>query len=117
MLAYVVPVTTKSKLNERHGHWAQRNGSAKAQRQAARLLFPKRQPGALQGISAQPLVVRLVRCAPRQLDDDNLAGALKSVRDGVADALGVNDRDERVQWVCDQEAAKVPHVLVEVYVL
>jgi len=62
------------------------------------------------------LVVRLVRRAPRRLDGDNLAGALKSVRDGVADALGVDDRNPRVRWVVDQETARASDVLVEVYV-
>jgi hypothetical protein len=33
------------------------------------------------------------------LDDDNLRGALKAVRDAVTDALGLRtDADERVQW-------------------
>lgn len=112
VVSYAVPVVTKSKLNERHGHWAQRSASAKGQRAGAYQLFPKGQPGALAG----RLVVRLVRRAPRRLDGDNLAGALKSVRDGVADALGVDDRNPRVRWVVDQETARAADVLVEVYV-
>lgn len=47
-------------------------------------------------------VVRLVRVAPRLLDTDNLEGALKSVRDGIADAFGIDDRDSRVRYVVDQ---------------
>ena len=45
-------------------------------------------------------VVTLVRVAPSSgLDDDNLRPALKSIRDGVADALGLkSDRDPRVRW-------------------
>jgi hypothetical protein len=45
-------------------------------------------------------VVTLVRVAPSTgLDDDNLRPALKSIRDGVADALGLkSDRDPRVRW-------------------
>jgi hypothetical protein len=50
-----------------------------------------------------PVVVTLVRLAPSSgLDDDNIRGALKSVRDGVADALGVDDRDPDVSWVYEQ---------------
>jgi hypothetical protein len=56
------------------------------------------------------IVVLLVRCAPRRLDDDNLAAALKPVRDGVADVLGVDDRDSRVTWVVAQEKGTVPRV-------
>lgn len=60
------------------------------------------------------LVVRLVRVAPRQLDDDNAASAAKSVRDGVADALGVHDRDPRVVWLVDQDRGPAC-VRVELY--
>jgi len=62
------------------------------------------------GLVDMGLVVLLVRCAPRLLDDDNLAAALKPVRDGVADALGIDDRDSRVTWVVAQEKAALPHV-------
>lgn len=59
-------------------------------------------------------VVRLVRVAPRQLDGDNAESAAKSVRDGVADALGVHDRDPRVVWLVDQERGQAC-VRVELY--
>jgi hypothetical protein len=62
------------------------------------------------GLLDSGLVVLLVRCAPRLLDDDNLAGALKPVRDGVADILGVDDRDSRVTWVVAQERDTAPRV-------
>lgn len=47
-------------------------------------------------------VVTLTRQAPRALDDDNLASAFKAIRDGVAAALGVDDRDPRVRWAYEQ---------------
>ena len=42
-----------------------------------------------------PCTCLLTRITPgwRELDDDNLAGALKSVRDAVAEWLGVDDGD------------------------
>jgi hypothetical protein len=50
------------------------------------------------------VVVRLTRIGPRKLDSDNVAGACKATRDGVADWLGVDDGDEsRVRWVYAQE--------------
>ena len=55
------------------------------------------------------LVVLLVRVSPRPLDGDNLQSACKAVRDGIADALGIDDRDPRVSWVYGQE--KGPHAL------
>jgi len=51
---------------------------------------------------ASGCVVTLTRQAPRALDDDNLASAFKAVRDGVAAALGVDDRDPRVRWAYEQ---------------
>lgn len=45
-----------------------------------------------------PAVVELTRISPGYLDDDNLRGAFKAHRDGVADWLGIDDRDDRVQW-------------------
>jgi hypothetical protein len=53
------------------------------------------------------LVVLIVRQAPRALDSDNLASALKNYRDGIADALGVDDRDPRVQWEVAQTKCNV----------
>jgi hypothetical protein len=50
-----------------------------------------------------PLFVLLTRIAPRELDSDNLAGAFKAVRDGIADWLEINDRDKRVRWSYGQE--------------
>ena len=56
--------------------------------------------------------VRLVRVSPRLLDNDNLSSCFKSVRDGIADAFGIDDRDPRVRYVPDQ--TKGPEAL-EVY--
>lgn len=62
-----------------------------------------------------PATVKLTRVAPSNgLDDDNLRGALKSVRDGIADALGVDDRDPRVTWEYDQRRGKPREYAVEV---
>jgi hypothetical protein len=45
-----------------------------------------------------PVVVTLTRIG-RELDDDNLRGSLKGIRDQVADQLGVrSDRDPRITW-------------------
>jgi hypothetical protein len=84
-------VRTVSESNGRE-HWATKAKRVRAQRLAAALTA--------QAILLQPLpvVVTLVRVAPRMLDDDNLRGALKAVRDGVADAFKVDDRDRRITW-------------------
>lgn len=60
-----------------------------------------------------PCVVTLTRISPRLLDDDNLRPALKAVRDGVADRLGVDDRDPRVEWRYAQRKGAQKAVEVE----
>jgi hypothetical protein len=62
------------------------------------------------------VVVRLTRCAKSPLDDDNAVTAMKSFRDGIAKAIGINDRSSRVRYVVDQQAADTPSVEVRVYV-
>lgn len=61
--------------------------------------------------------VVMTRRGPAELDSDNLAGAFKAVRDGIADAYGVDDRDKRYQWVTEQEkaGAGVYEVRIELY--
>jgi hypothetical protein len=61
-----------------------------------------------------PLVVTLTRIAPRTLDSDNVHGALKHVRDGVADWLGVDDGDARVTWEVGQERGAAQQYAVRV---
>jgi hypothetical protein len=50
------------------------------------------------------------------LDGDNLQSAFKATRDGVADWLGVDDGDPRLDWQYRQRkgAAKVYAVEIEV---
>ena len=54
---------------------------------------------------ALPCTVTMTRISPSAgLDDDNLVGSLKAVRDAVADWLGVDDRDSlTVRYLCAQE--------------
>lgn len=87
-----VPLKTVSTLNKRE-HWAVRARRAKTEREALFLVTPK---------FPLPCVVTITRVAPRTLDDDNLRGALKSARDGIADRLGAKDNDPRITWVYGQ---------------
>lgn len=59
-----------------------------------------------------PYVVTLTRIAKRDLDDDNLRSALKACRDGVADALGIDDGDERIVWHYAQRRGKAADVTI-----
>lgn len=55
---------------------------------------------------AFPCVIRLVRIAPRKLDQGNIAAAMKHVQDGCADWIGIDDRrDDLVKYEYMQEQA------------
>jgi hypothetical protein len=63
------------------------------------------------------VTIELTRVAPRQLDDDNLRGALKACRDGITDALGLrDDSDPRLVWSYSQARGKPREYAVRVTV-
>lgn len=109
-LSITLPLHTVSESNAR-GHWAKRARRAKDQRETTLMVLAN----AKRRIEL-PCVVTITRVAPRALDDDNLRGATKAVRDGVADFLGVNDRNPLVVWKYAQErgAPKTCAVRVEI---
>lgn len=96
MIEVELPLHVESELNLRQ-HWAKRSARAKLHRHVACALVP---------FHPLPCVVTLIRIAPRELDDDNLQGGFKAIRDGVADRLGVRDNDPRVQWRYGQARGK-----------
>lgn len=91
-----LPLRTKGP-NGGHEHWRTVHRRRKAERRAAAAACPRH---------PLPVVVRLTRLSAGELDDDNLRGALKGVRDGCADALGVADNDPRVRWEYAQAKCK-----------
>lgn len=98
-----IPIRTVSETNMREHHMA-RHRRRKGQRQTAGLVLL----GALraEGVKA-PCGVLLTRVAPSGgLDGDNLVSSLKAVRDGVADALGLDDADPRITWAYEQRRGK-----------
>jgi hypothetical protein len=61
-----------------------------------------------------PLVVVIIRHAPRDLDSDNATGSAKHVRDQLAELLGVDDRSPEVSWFVVQRRAKAPWVEIRI---
>jgi hypothetical protein len=53
-----------------------------------------------------PCKVTLTRVGVRELDSDNLARSMKACRDGVADALGVDDGSKLYDWQYRQRKGK-----------
>ena len=111
MICVTLPIRLLSEANQR-GHWSKGAKRAKEQRTATLWAVLSRiVPTSGGGWATMPdwrltgeqgLAVTLVRIAPRNLDTDNLARAFKAIRDGVADALGVNDNDPRIEWRYEQ---------------
>jgi len=94
-----IPVHTVSEANIKE-HWVLKSRRAKTQRNIAYLLTRNA------GFTGFPNTITLTRCASRRLDTDNLARSMKAIRDGIADALGVNDGDMRIDWRYGHEKAK-----------
>lgn len=87
-------------------HWAARSKRARAQRAAAKLATMsalRKTAGYWRGMpDTMRATITITRSGPRKLDSDNLAASAKHVRDGVADALGVDDGSDRLDWKYDQ---------------
>jgi hypothetical protein len=77
-------------------HWRARAKRTRLERAEVRRSLAGR------AVPPLPAVVSLCRVGPRRLDDDNLAGALKGVRDEVSAWLGADDGDGRITWRYDQ---------------
>lgn len=88
---FTIPIRTVTGLNARE-HWPARHRRAKQERAAGYFYCPA-------GITA-PCVITMTRVSPATTpaDDDNLAGALKHARDGIADRIGIDDGDARLTW-------------------
>ena len=100
MKSVTLPLRTKGP-NGGHEHWRVVHRRRKAERADACIVV--RPIARRVGL---PATVRLVRLSAGELDDDNLRGACKGVRDGVADAFEVADNDPRVRWEYAQERCK-----------
>lgn len=92
-MTVILSIKTVSEMNVRT-HWAARHTRLSHHRRTARVMVGKH---------PLPCVVTMVRMSPGTLDDDNLRSALKGTRDGIADALGVQDNDAAVRWRYEQE--------------
>ena len=106
---YEVPVRLVSESNMRE-HWAKKATRAKKNRSAAKFWTEQKVRYLSDAIKGgAPLKVTITRIAPGKLDDDNLTGSAKHVRDGIADALGIDDGDPRITWVVEQAKFTGPH--------
>ena len=96
-IRYIIPVKTVSEANTRE-HWAVKADRAKRQRLAAHLCTLAALCRAGWKYGGERVIIRLCRKSTKQLDGDNLQSSQKHVRDGIADALEVDDGDKRLSW-------------------
>jgi hypothetical protein len=142
MIRWEVPMKTVSESNGgakksvcRNGktyykneHWTDKHKRHKAQQFVITMLFLK------ENIRINPpCLVTLTRLAPRQLDDDNLRGCLKWVRDEISEQIlpeyrnyyinkhgkaqrvaGRADADPRIEWAYKQEKAPKMGIRIEI---
>jgi len=124
-LRFTIPVKTVSESNRRD-HWTQRAKRVSVQRNAAAIYVYQASmwtngfrclPKQLIGRSpAGKLTITMTRVSPGTLDDDNLRGALKGVRDGIATSLGIDDGDPSLRWEYAQRPGKTGSYAVEVVI-
>lgn len=110
-LSIHLSVRTVSLSNMRE-HWAKRHRRESAHRLMARAAVRAAHPPEI--APRAHLTIRLTRLGRRKLDDDNLRGALKSIRDGVADALGMDDGHTALRWSYSQERSSEYGVRIEI---
>lgn len=107
--AAYIPLRTVPGQNVREHHMVRARRVKKERHAVAWVMNRKAAPPA-----GTPVVVLLTRDAPSNgLDDDNLQGALKAVRDQVADWLKRDDADPSIKWQYAQRRAPWGvHILV-----
>ena len=116
MISFELPIHIVSEANKRE-HWAVKAKRVKEQRG---LVAAKVKSEGGDTLESHPwLRVILTRIAPRMLDGDNLQGAMKAMRDGIADVICVNknDRDTRITWGYRQEKRKPKEYAIKVEII
>jgi len=100
--------------NNSREHWSKKHKRHRSQKRQIALFFLKEKPPV-----SLPCEIRLTRISPRFLDDDNLSGALKWIRDAIADQLipgkaaGRADDDKRITWTYKQEKGHPQAIKIE----
>ena len=116
-MIYEIPIKIESSPNKVACHYGIEANRRKEQRSAAFLLTRS----AMHGLKYYPgedlhLIVRIARVASRDLDDDNLAASMKSIRDGITDALHRKNDRKNFTWFYTQIKSKrgVYSVIVDI---
>lgn len=97
MIIELPGLRTYNELNAGRAGWRRKHEQRKAVKEHVTYMLLAVDWTALEKPSADnPWDVRLSRLGPREMDDDGVVSALKSVRDAFAEFVGVNDRDRHI---------------------
>lgn len=95
-------------------HWSRRAARAKKERAVVAVVLRSHWTPDIETASP-PTTCTLTRIAPRMLDDDNLQGAFKSIRDEVASFFGVNDGPRGpISWRYEQHKGEPKQYAVQI---
>ena len=96
---------TRARITEILDAQNHHRGQAHPEPQPAEALVAKVPREEVLGADAARLRVRIVRRSPRPLDDDNLIGGCKQLRDAIAELLGRKGDAEKdgLEWEYRQE--------------
>ena len=104
--------------NARPGHWAQQRRATKIYRREAFVLAQDaKRKGLLHVPATDRIGLRLEFCPPillRKRDDDGMEAAFKAARDGIAEALGIDDNRFRVTRIVSPPDPRWKHGVVKV---
>jgi hypothetical protein len=112
-VSFTLPLHLVNSTNRRE-HWAVKHRRSSAERRAVTMAWRVhcREP-----IDSQfGYVVQLTYIGPRKLDSDGVVAAFKSVRDQIADELGINDGDAGTTWNYAQRRSRPGQYAAEVKV-
>jgi len=102
ILRITLDLRTKSEANLRE-NWHVKTKRVRMQRQITCIMVRQCRKNWRDDLPGTTYVITLTRIAPRPLDSDNLARSFKAIRDGIADALEINDGSKRLVWNYGQE--------------
>lgn len=115
-ITWKIPIRLLSEANLSGEHW-----SHKSKRQQTQQLQVKAELKGIDKLVDFPCKIVMTRLSPRLLDDDNLVGAFKHIRDQIADCIlpglakGRADGDPRLSWKCEQEKSKEKMVKITLH--
>lgn len=111
-VTFDIPVEVLSEANRREC-WQSKYRRFKKQRERVRVFAHEYRWLVAMECRIHITLIRIKGPRQRDFDDDNLRSAFKSVRDGIADVLGIDDGSNRLLWEYRQEKGEKAGVRVE----